>query len=328
MPIRWAATTASRSTSACAPEARGTAMCSPAMFSSATRVMHRSARARATYLPNAPNRRSPSSFLPISRRKRSWTNTNRGAPFARRVDLLRLAELGKRILVFVSHPWGGGIRRYMNDLVALTDARCEVLFLEPAVGDTVKLSWPRSGESFALYFTLPAELPMLAETLRTIGVERLHFHHIHLQPRAILELPALIGVAVRLHAARLPSDLSAVSPGDRGRPLLRRTRCRRLRGVPGATARPVGNRHHHVARQRSDACCAARAGSLRRRRTSRAGCAAISRNSPSTSGPIRKGPARRCRASSASRSWATCRPRKACRLSQPAPAMRWNAVCR
>ena len=116
-----------------------------------------------------------------------------GRPFARRVDLLRLAESGKRLLVFVSHPWGGGIRRYMNDLVALTDARCEVLFLEPAVGDTVKLSWPRAGESFALYFTLPAELPMLAETLRTIGVERLHFHHIHLQPRSILELPALVG---------------------------------------------------------------------------------------------------------------------------------------
>ena len=35
---------------------------------------------------------------------------------------------------------------------------------------------------------------MLAETMRTIGVERLHFHHVHLQPRAILELPALVGV--------------------------------------------------------------------------------------------------------------------------------------
>lgn len=115
-------------------------------------------------------------------------------PCARRVDLLRLAESGRRLLVFVSHPWGGGIRRYMTDLVELTEDRCEVLFLEPAVGDTVKLSWPKAGESFALYFTLPGDLPMLAETLRTIGVERLHFHHVHLQPRAILELPAVVGV--------------------------------------------------------------------------------------------------------------------------------------
>jgi GT2 family glycosyltransferase/glycosyltransferase involved in cell wall biosynthesis len=114
--------------------------------------------------------------------------------FARRVDLLRLAESDRRILVFVSHPWGGGIRRYMLDLVALTGERCEVLFLEPAVGDTVKLSWPKQGESFALYFTLPNELPMLADTLRTIRAERLHFHHVHLQPRAILDLPAVVGL--------------------------------------------------------------------------------------------------------------------------------------
>jgi glycosyltransferase involved in cell wall biosynthesis/GT2 family glycosyltransferase len=115
-------------------------------------------------------------------------------PFARRVDLLRLAQSGKRMLVFVSHPWGGGIRRYMHDIAALAAARCEVLYLEPAVGNTVKLSWPHAGESFSLYFTLPGELPLLAETLRTIGVDRLHFHHVHLQPRAILELPAVAGI--------------------------------------------------------------------------------------------------------------------------------------
>ena len=115
-------------------------------------------------------------------------------PFARRVDLLRLAQSGKRMLVFVSHPWGGGIRRYMHDVVALAAARCEVLYLEPAVGNTVKLSWPQAEESFALYFTLPGELPLLAETLRTIGVDRLHFHHVHMQPRAILELPAAAGI--------------------------------------------------------------------------------------------------------------------------------------
>jgi GT2 family glycosyltransferase/glycosyltransferase involved in cell wall biosynthesis len=117
-----------------------------------------------------------------------------GRPFARRVDLLRLAESNKRLVVFVSHPWGGGIRRYMNDLVGITEDRCEVLFLEPAVGDTVKLSWPKPGEALALYFTLPRDLALLAETLRTLGIDRMHFHHVHLQPRSILELPAMVGV--------------------------------------------------------------------------------------------------------------------------------------
>ena len=115
-------------------------------------------------------------------------------PFARRVDLLRLAEAPERPLLFISHPWGGGIRRHMNDLAALVSGRCEVLYLEPATGDTVKLYWPRAGEGFSVYFTLPQELPDLAALLRAIGIERLHFHHVHLLPRGILELPSAVGV--------------------------------------------------------------------------------------------------------------------------------------
>jgi len=115
-------------------------------------------------------------------------------PFARRVDLLRLAELPRQLLAFVSHPWGGGIRRYMDDLAALIADRAEVLYIEPADDNTVKLYWPRKGESFAAYFQLPDELSLLADVLKSIGVARLHFHHVHRLPRAILELPSAAGV--------------------------------------------------------------------------------------------------------------------------------------
>jgi GT2 family glycosyltransferase/glycosyltransferase involved in cell wall biosynthesis len=115
-------------------------------------------------------------------------------PFARRVDLLRLAASAQPLLLFISHPWGGGIRRHMGDLVTLAAGRCDVLYLEPAAGETVKLYWPRAGEAFAAYFTLPAELPALANTLRAIGIARLHFHHVHLLPQAILDLPSAVGV--------------------------------------------------------------------------------------------------------------------------------------
>jgi GT2 family glycosyltransferase/glycosyltransferase involved in cell wall biosynthesis len=114
--------------------------------------------------------------------------------FARRVDVARLALATRNVVVFVSHPWGGGIRRYMNDVAALIKDRAEVLYLEPAVDDTVKLYWPRAGECFAAYFKLPEELPLLSEVLRMIGVVRMHYHHVHRLPRAILELPAAVGV--------------------------------------------------------------------------------------------------------------------------------------
>jgi GT2 family glycosyltransferase/glycosyltransferase involved in cell wall biosynthesis len=115
-------------------------------------------------------------------------------PFARRVDLLRLAESPRPLIVFVAHGWGGGIRRHMNDLAAMAGDRCDVLMLQPAAGDTVALSWPCEGEGFVAYFSLPRELPALADLLRALGVARMHFHHVHGLPRSILDLPRGVGV--------------------------------------------------------------------------------------------------------------------------------------
>ena len=115
-------------------------------------------------------------------------------PYQRRVDLLRLAESPRHLLLFIAHAWGGGIRRHMDELAALAGDRCDVLLLEPAAGDTVKLSWPKSGEGFALHFTLPQELPALVSLLGTLGLARIHFHHVHGLPRAVLDLPATANV--------------------------------------------------------------------------------------------------------------------------------------
>jgi glycosyltransferase involved in cell wall biosynthesis len=113
---------------------------------------------------------------------------------AGRVDLARLAASPRPAIVFVSHAWGGGIRRHMDDLTALLAERADVLYLEPADADTVRLHWPHAGEHFEAWFRLPADLPALAETLRAIGVARLHFHHVHGLPQAILQLPTVCGL--------------------------------------------------------------------------------------------------------------------------------------
>jgi glycosyltransferase involved in cell wall biosynthesis len=115
-------------------------------------------------------------------------------PFARRVDLLRLAESPRQLILFIAHAWGGGIRRHMDELAALASDRCNVLLLEPAAEDTVKISWARDGEGFTAYFTLPQDTPELARLLGELGIARIHFHHVHGLPRAVLDLPRAVGV--------------------------------------------------------------------------------------------------------------------------------------
>ena len=118
---------------------------------------------------------------------------NPALALARRVDLARLAASPRPAIVFVSHAWGGGIRRHMNDLAALVRDRADVLYLEPANG-SIKLSWPRDGEAFTAWFRLPDDMSTLAGMLHGIGVARLHFHHVHGLPPSILDLPAEVGV--------------------------------------------------------------------------------------------------------------------------------------
>ena len=80
--------------------------------------------------------------------------------------LARLARSDRQLLLFVAHAWGGGIRQHMNELAALIAAQCDVLLLEPAGRDTVRLSWLKPGEDLAAYFALPADMQALVATLR------------------------------------------------------------------------------------------------------------------------------------------------------------------
>ena len=126
--------------------------------------------------------------------REGFRDADPACPFQRRVDLLRLAESPRHLLLFVSHGWGGGIRRHMRDLANAIDGQCDVLLLEPARGDTVRLSWPEEGEGFALYFSLERDLDELVELLASMGLARVHIHHVHGLPRQILDLPAALGV--------------------------------------------------------------------------------------------------------------------------------------
>ena len=112
----------------------------------------------------------------------------------RRADLERLRRSSLPILLFTSHDRRGGVRRYIDDLAALLAGSAEVLLLRPHRKSYVSLEWLRPGEAFEAWFHAQAEWDLLVETLRSVNVSRVHYHHVHGLPQAILDLPRRLGV--------------------------------------------------------------------------------------------------------------------------------------
>ena len=105
--------------------------------------------------------------------------------------------------VLVSHGWGGGVRRHVDELAAALADRAEILRVEPASPGVVRLRWARGAAALDARFIFPGDREALIALLAALGVCRFHFHHVDGLPREILDLPADLGVGydVTLHDA-------------------------------------------------------------------------------------------------------------------------------
>ena len=112
------------------------------------------------------------------------------------MDLERLRASDRPRVLLVSHGGEGGIARHLDDLRALLASRIEVLALAPDADGTLALTHEGGG----LWFAIDEWDSMLA-VLRAVGVDRVHFHHVHGLPARALELGTDLGAAwdVTLH---------------------------------------------------------------------------------------------------------------------------------
>lgn len=121
------------------------------------------------------------------------------------VDLARIAASPRPRLLFITHNWGGGTEKHVNDLACMISGKAEVLALRPLSGGQLALQWlcgeGHAAEPFRAYFEIPADEEALVGLLDTLGISRVHLHHIHQQPRMVLTLAARLGVPldVTLH---------------------------------------------------------------------------------------------------------------------------------
>jgi GT2 family glycosyltransferase/glycosyltransferase involved in cell wall biosynthesis len=132
---------------------------------------------------------------------RSFLDREPARPLRRRVDLARIRASSRPRLLFVTHRWGGGVERHVRDLAHLLAGDCEVLVLRPEAKSFVSLQWLREGEEFEAWFDSATDWSSCVSLIRSLGISRVHFHHIHGLPREALELPRALEVPydVTLH---------------------------------------------------------------------------------------------------------------------------------
>ncbi len=114
------------------------------------------------------------------------------------IDLARIAASPRPRLLFITHNWGGGTEKHVNDLARMVAGEAEVLALRPLSGGQLSLQWLRGQgdavEPFRAYFEIPADEAALLDLLRSLRIARVHLHHVHQQPRMVLTLAARLGV--------------------------------------------------------------------------------------------------------------------------------------
>ena len=91
-------------------------------------------------------------------------------------------------ILFVAHAFGGGVARHMEALALAIAADAEVLLVQPHVEGRARLRWLRPGEDFAVWLPTGEDWDRPVALLQAIGIDRVHYHHVHGWPQSILGL--------------------------------------------------------------------------------------------------------------------------------------------
>ena len=115
-------------------------------------------------------------------------NPARSLRFSVDAALARRSELP--VVVVINHCRGGGTERHVLDFAQQLDGQAYVYLLTPEFENGPVYLRPFSSPQRAgLVFDPHTQMPQLLETLRWLGVARLHYHHTIGLPQPILLLP-------------------------------------------------------------------------------------------------------------------------------------------
>lgn len=123
--------------------------------------------------------------------------TNLAQPAA---DLARLGQGDLPVILAVSQSDVGGSRRHIDDLARLLHGHARHLLMVPhtirghRVGNMVDILWNQPGESFHVVLDYEADHARLVAFFRSIGVSRIHYHHLLGWDASVRDLPRELDV--------------------------------------------------------------------------------------------------------------------------------------
>lgn len=124
----------------------------------------------------------------------AFVSSDPARPFREALDLQRLQRHSLPRLLFIVHSLGGGTQRHTKELAEHFLGKLTTLQLMPLENHHLQLEWLAPGESMQWIFHWPTQSARLLELLRTLRIERVHFHHILGLDPEIMCLPNHLGV--------------------------------------------------------------------------------------------------------------------------------------
>ncbi len=124
------------------------------------------------------------------------------------VDLARIIDGQRPIILAVLHDLGGGTERHVHELASLLHDQTQFLVLRPLPAQKLSLRLPDPNDGFELVFAPPDGYEQLLTLLRQLGVCHVHYHHLLGHGEPVARLAQRLGVGYDFTA----HDYHAICP--------------------------------------------------------------------------------------------------------------------
>lgn len=104
--------------------------------------------------------------------------------------LRSFAQAGLPRLLFITHAWGGGVEQHVTTLASIVSGRARVMVLRPVDENSVEIELP-GHQRFRLDST---DWSAMLDGLKAMQFSRVHLHHVHGLPQAILDIDLALGI--------------------------------------------------------------------------------------------------------------------------------------